>query len=156
LFSIAIKGLTVEKRTGTAVVVPRGPNRFGDAKSAKLTLLSQIRNMPFYADLDIVTSPEQATDSDSLVVPKSEPLETLPDPSRKHLHLDEEFARVDPSLKILRLNSASCLVVEPIGGPREPQVLKRVGYWVCDNGGFGTLEGKEGLGDWDTKVVILI
>jgi hypothetical protein len=139
-----------------AVVVPRGPNRFGDAKSAKLTLLSQIRNMPFYADLDIVTSPEQATDSDSLVVPKSEPLETLPDPSRKHLHLDEEFARIDPSLKILRLNSTSCLIVEPIGGPREPQVLKRVGYWVCDSGDFGTPEGKEGLGDWDTKVVILI
>jgi hypothetical protein len=139
-----------------AVVVPRGANRFGDAKSAKLTLLAPIRNMPFYAELDIEPSPKQVADSDSLVVPKSELLKTLPDPSREHLHLDEEFARLDPSLKILRLDSSSCLIVEPIGYSQEPQVLKRVGYWVCKNQGFDTPKGTKGLGDWDIKVVILI
>ena len=138
-----------------AVAVPRGPNRFGDAKSAKLILLASIRNMPFYADLDMVTSPEQAAASDSLVVPKSEPLESLPDPSRKHLCLDEEFARLDPSLKILRLHSSSYLIVEPIGGSQEPEVFKRVGYWVRDEG-FRISNGNDGFDDWDTKFVILI
>lgn len=143
-----------------AVAVPATPNPFGDAKSAKLTLLAKIRTMPFYTDFDVREPLENddAYDKEDLILPKSEASEDLPDPSRKHLCLDIEGAHLDPSLKILRLNDKSCLIVEPVGGTKYPEVLKRVGYWVCDNGGFrGSVPGdKCGLDGWDTKVVILI
>jgi hypothetical protein len=86
-------------------------------------------------------------------------METLPNPDRGHLCLDEDWRRLDPSLNILRLSNTSCLIIEPVIGTREPQVFKRVGYWVSSGSGsvtFGPSGGEEGLGGWEMRVVILI
>jgi hypothetical protein len=57
-----------------AVDVPATLNPFGDAKSAKLTLLAQIRTTPFYANLDVREPLENddAYDKEDLILPKSE------------------------------------------------------------------------------------
>jgi hypothetical protein len=100
-----------------AVIVPANPNPFGDAKSAKLTLLAKIGTMPFYADFDVREPPENddAFGEEDLIFPKLEASEDLLDLSREHLRLDVEGAHLDPSLKILRLNDMPCLIVEPVG-----------------------------------------
>ena len=70
-----------------AVIVPANPNPFGDAKSAKLTLLAKIGTMPFYADFDVREPPENddAFGEEDLIFPKLEASEDLPDLSREHL-----------------------------------------------------------------------
>jgi hypothetical protein len=141
-------------------VVPSGQNRFGDVKSAKLALLAPVREMPLYADVDAVPSADDLDGEDeAAIVTKSEPADALPKTDGQHLRFDEESARLDPSLKIIGLNSTSCLIVEPVNGVTEPQVFRRVGYWVCPMRGsttFGPSGGEAGMGGWETKVVVLI
>jgi hypothetical protein len=136
--------------------VPSGSNRFGDVKSARLTLLAPLRSMPVFID----EYENLAKDLKSITICEdSGPIETIPKLDSENLYLDEESKALDQSMKILRLSNGSWLIIEPVIGT-EPEVFKRVGYWVCSNDGSAGFDGppgsKEGLGGWEVREIVLI
>jgi len=132
-----------------------GPNRFANAKSAKLTLLGPIRDLPFFSDIEDSTLALPPFKGRALsILPKLDPMDKLPKPD---LWLDERSSYLAPSLKVLRLNHKGCLILEPVAGTREPAVFRRVGYWTYSRTEKCVeFEGQNGLDGWDTKIVILI
>jgi Heterokaryon incompatibility protein (HET) len=145
-------------------VVPSGPNRLGDLKSARLTLLAPVRDIPFtVAQVETSQPPSEPLESvqESMsIIPRSESAQTPLELDREKLHLDEESRPIDPSLKILRLSMGSWLIIEPAMDQEEHEAFRRVGHWVCSNDGsadFGGPPGsKKGLGGWETKEIVLI
>jgi hypothetical protein len=70
-----------------AEAVPSGSNRFGDVKSARLTLLAPIRSMPLFID----EYENLARDRKSMtILEDSEPVETIPKLDSENLYLDEK------------------------------------------------------------------
>jgi Heterokaryon incompatibility protein (HET) len=135
--------------------IPRGPNPFGDVKSSKLTLLAPLRQLPFYPNTTNL-QPTTKEGNHSPTIPESDPLTT----ALQSLTLDEESRSLDPSMKILRLDTNTCIILEPVPGISEPGRFRRVGYWTRSGfgGGKGDVKshGIDGLDGWESKVVILI
>lgn len=144
-----------------ARVVPLGDNSFGDAHSARLVLLADVRDMPLHADpgLDALQldGQDEGSDSDGVLLTDRGFPDMFPGKD-SDLVMDEHGQLPGPMLKLLRLSYNFCLIIDLVDVTRDPLVGKRVGCWTCTSDSFADYdeEKKKGMVGWESKTVILV